>query len=124
MKWIYAADPFGKKFLCNSVPLMFTNILQVLFNMSDVAVVGKFAGPIALGAVGSTSILVTLFTGILLGLASGVNALTALHIGSKDDEGVKRTVHTAVIICLAGGFNNCIWHSFFSQYSCFNEYKG
>ena len=81
---------------------MFTNILQVLFNMSDVAVVGKFAGAIALGAVGSTSILVTLFTGILLGLASGVNALTALHIGSKDDEGLKRTVHTAVIICLAG----------------------
>ena len=105
-----------KKIFVYSVPLMFTNILQVLFNMSDVAVVGKFAGPIALGAVGSTSILVTLFTGILLGLASGVNALTALHIGSKDDEGVKRTVHTAVIICL--------WHSFFSQYSCFNEYKG
>lgn len=114
-----------KKIFVYSVPLMFTNILQVLFNMSDVAVVGKFAGAIALGAVGSTSILVTLFTGILLGLASGVNALTALHIGSKDDEGLKRT-------CTYGGnylsgrwyFNNCIWHSFFSQYSCFNEYKG
>ena len=77
-----------KKIFVYSVPLMFTNILQVLFNMSDVAVVGKFAGPIALGAVGSTSILVTLFTGILLGLASGVNALTALHIGSKDDGAV------------------------------------
>ena len=89
-----------KKIFVYSVPLMFTNILQVLFNMSDVAVVGKFAGAIALGAVGSTSILVTLFTGILLGLASGVNALTALHIGSKDDEGVKRTVHTAVIILM------------------------
>ena len=53
-----------KKILLFSVPLMFSNILQVLFNMSDVAVVGKFAGPIALGAVGSTSILVTLFTEI------------------------------------------------------------
>ena len=78
---------WGTKMRSLGVPLMFTNILQVLFNMSDVAVVGKFAGAIALGAVGSTSILVTLFTGILLGLASGVNALTALHIGSKDDEG-------------------------------------
>lgn len=57
-----------KKMLVFSVPLMFSNILQVLFNMSDVAVVGKFSGPLALGAVGSTSLLVTLFTGILLGL--------------------------------------------------------
>ena len=104
-----------KKIFVYSVPLMFTNILQVLFNMSDVAVVGKFAGPIALGAVGSTSILVTLFTGILLGLASGVNALTALHIGSKDDEGVKRTVHTAVIICLAGGILITVFGILFSH---------
>ena len=67
-KWIYAADPFGKKIFVYSVPLMFTNILQDFVNMSDVAVVGKFAGAIALGAVGSTSILVTLFTGIYLAL--------------------------------------------------------
>ena len=72
-----------KKILLFSVPLMFTNLLQVVFNMSDVAVVGKFAGSLALGSVGSTSILVTMFTGILIGMASGVNALTALYIGAK-----------------------------------------
>jgi Na+-driven multidrug efflux pump len=92
-----------KKILVFSVPLMFSNILQVVFNMSDVAVVGKFAGPIALGSVGSTSILVTLFTGLRIGLASGVNALTALYIGSKDAKEIKSTVHTAAILCLAVG---------------------
>ena len=45
-----------KKILLFSVPLMFSNILQVLFNMSDVAVVSKFAGPIALGAVDRKSV--------------------------------------------------------------------
>ena len=92
-----------KKILLFSVPLMFSNILQVLFNMSDVAVVGKFAGPIALGAVGSTSILVTLFTGLIIGLSGGVNALTALHIGSKNDRDLKETVHTSVILCFSAG---------------------
>lgn len=92
-----------KKIFIYSVPLMFSNVLQVLFNMSDVAVVGKFAGPIALGAVGSTSILVTLFTGMLIGLASGVNALTALHIGSKNDKDLQETVHTSFLICLSAG---------------------
>lgn len=92
-----------KKVFIYSVPLMFSNILQVLFNMSDIAVVGKFAGPIALGAVGSTSILVTLFIGMLIGLASGVNALTALHIGSKNNKALTETVHTSVILCFAAG---------------------
>ena len=92
-----------KKIFLFSIPLMFSNVLQVVFNMSDVAVVGKFAGPIALGAVGSTSILVTLFTGILLGLSSGVNALTALYIGSKKETDVKETVHTAAILCFCTG---------------------
>lgn len=92
-----------KKILVFSIPLMFTNILQVLFNMADIAVVGKFAGSIALGAVGSTSILITLFTGILIGLSSGVNALTALFIGSKNDNDVKETVHTSAIVCFSIG---------------------
>ncbi len=94
-----------KKIMFFSVPLMFSNILQVVFNISDVAVVGKFAGPIALGAVGSTSILVTLSTGILLGLASGASALTALFIGAGNDREVRKTVHTAaVLMAFAGGF--------------------
>lgn len=52
-----------------SVPLIFSNILQVLFNMSDVAVVGRFAGSHALGSVGSCTIMVSLFTGLLIGMA-------------------------------------------------------
>lgn len=92
-----------KKIFMFSVPLMFTNILQVVFNMSDLAVVGNFVGPIALGAVGSTSILVTLFTGILIGLAGGINAVTALFIGSGNKTELKQTVHTAALISLTAG---------------------
>lgn len=87
-----------KKIAIFSIPLMFSNILQVLFNMSDIAVVGKFAGSLALGSVGSTSILVTLFTGLLIGFAGGINALTALYIGSRSDSDLTETVHTAAIL--------------------------
>ena len=34
------------------MPLMLTNVLQVLFNMSDIAIVGRFSGAEALGCVG------------------------------------------------------------------------
>ena len=56
-----------------SLPLMFSNLLQVLFNMADIAVVGQFAGTNALGSVGSTSIFVVLFTTALIGIAGGMN---------------------------------------------------
>ena len=56
--------PLGKKIFRFSIPLIFSNLLQVLFNMADVAVVGRFAGSTALGAVGSTTIFVSLFTGL------------------------------------------------------------
>ena len=86
-----------------SVPLMLSNVLQVLFNMSDVAVVGRFAGPEALGAVGSTTILVTLFTGFLIGMGSGVNAVTARWLGAGRPRDVSETVHTSAILLLAAG---------------------
>ena len=36
--------PLGKKIFRFSIPLIFSNLLQVLFNMADLAVVGRFAG--------------------------------------------------------------------------------
>ena len=36
--------PLAKQILLVSLPLAFSNLLQVLFNMSGVAVVGRFAG--------------------------------------------------------------------------------
>lgn len=93
----------GKQILLFSIPLMLSNVLQVLFNMADVAVVGRFAGSIALGAVGSTTILVALFTGLLIGMSGGVNVLVALHFGAKSKKDITETVHTAAILCLLIG---------------------
>ncbi len=93
----------GKQIFKFSIPLMFSNVLQVLFNMSDIAVVGRFAGSSALGSVGSTTTLVTLFTGFLMGMGSGVNALTARFFGGKNERELKETIHTSAIICLIIG---------------------
>lgn len=93
-----------KKILIFSLPLMLSNVLQVLFNLSDIAVVGRFAGSQALGSVGSTSILVMLFTGFLIGLGNGVNALIARYIGADNDEDVTKSSHTSFVVSLAAGF--------------------
>lgn len=89
----------GRGILVFSLPLVFSNLLQVLFNMSDIAVVGRFASAHALGAVGSTVTLVTLFTGFLIGMGSGVNVMVARYLGAKSDQDVQQTVHTSFLLC-------------------------
>lgn len=97
------AGNLWKQILVFSIPLVLSNLLQVLFNLSDMAVVGQFVGASALGAVGSTSILVTLFTGICIGFGGGVNVLVARYIGAKDDARLIKTEHTALIACAVLG---------------------
>lgn len=86
-----------------SIPLIFSNLLQVLFNMADLAVVGRFAGAYALGAVGSTSIFVVLFTTALIGVAGGMNVLVAQAIGAKRSIDVKEIVHNSAILSVIIG---------------------
>lgn len=86
-----------------SLPLVFSNILQVLFNMADVAVVGQFASAAAMGAVGSTTAMISLFTGLLIGIGTGVNVLTARCIGAHDRRGTAETVHTSLVISILCG---------------------
>ncbi len=107
--------PLAKQILLFSLPLMLSNLLQVLFNMADIAVVGQFAGSIALGAVGSTTTLVALFTGALIGLSGGINVLVALHIGSKNKKAVKETAHSAAFFSLLVGILFLLIGVFFSK---------
>lgn len=86
-----------------SIPLVFSNILQVLFNLADVAVVGRFAGPLSLGAVGSTPQLIFFFVGILQGIGGGVNVIAAYNVGAREKKDLSETVHTSFIICLLFG---------------------
>ena len=68
-----------KNILLFSLPLMLTQVLEVLFNLSDVAIAGKFADYRALGAVGSTTLLVSLFPVLLLISAGLFISGTVIH---------------------------------------------
>lgn len=92
-----------KNILLFSLPLMLSQLLQVLFNMADVAVVGKFSSAEALGAVGSTTILVSLFTGFLIGMGSAVNVRVAQYLGARDKTNASAAIRTSFVICLATG---------------------
>lgn len=93
---------FGKLLLF-ALPLIFSSILQLLFNAADVIVVGRYAGSEALAAVGSTGSLVNLLTNLFMGLSVGANVLFARYIGSKQEKQASEVLHTSVLLSILSG---------------------
>ena len=86
-----------------ALPIMLSGILQLLFNAADTIVVGRFAGNEALAAVGSVGSLNNMIISLFIGLSVGANVLVARYTGSQNDRAVSDTVHTSVMLSLAGG---------------------
>ncbi len=96
-------DSLPKKMLLFAIPLILSGMLQLIFNAVDLIVVGRYVGPTALAAVGSTGALINLLTNLFLGLSVGTNVLTARYIGAKKDKDVSETVHTSILVSVICG---------------------
>ena len=103
--------PLLPKILIFSATVFLTNLMQLLFNTSDLVVVGRFAGNDALGAVGATGALTTLFVNLFIGFSVGVSVVCTHCYGSGDMKGFRETVTTSVslsaicgTILAVGGF--------------------
>ena len=95
--------PLGGKIIKFALPLMFSSMLQLLFNAADVIVVGRFAGSEALAAVGSTGSLVNLLLNLFVGMSVGANVVVARALGAKNRYGANNAVHTSILLSLIGG---------------------
>lgn len=62
-------------------PMILGNLLQQLYHIADTLIVGRFLGPDALAAVGSSYTLTTFLTSILLGLCMGSGAFFSIRYG-------------------------------------------
>ena len=92
-----------KKMIVYALPLMATNVLQLLFNAADVTVVGRFVGDNAVAAVGSTTALILLITGLFIGISVSANVMVARAAGAGDGESAKRIVGMSVFISVLFG---------------------
>ncbi len=88
--------PLLGKILLFLLPLIATNLLQMLYNAADVVVVGLSSNPDAVGAVGSTSAFLHLILNVFIGFSTGADVVVARYIGAKDRENTSRAVHTSI----------------------------
>ena len=107
--------PYLKKILMFSVPLIFTGLLQMIYNTADVIVVGRFAGGTSLAAVGATGSLVNLVLNLFLGMSMGAGVMTAKYIGARNEKSVFRCVHSAMTLSVICGIIVAIFGFFMSE---------
>lgn len=86
-----------------SLPLIFSGILQQLYNWADAFIVGNVDGELALAAIGSTSTVINLYLMAITGFTLGLSILFAQKFGSGDTAVIPKII-TAFTILLGAAF--------------------
>ena len=81
-----------------AIPLLIGNLFQMLYNMVDTWVVGRFVSDAAFSAVGTLGSVTNLMIGFFLGLSSGAGVVISRFFGAKQYDRVKDTVNTSLIM--------------------------
>lgn len=86
-----------------TLPLVAASSLQLIFHAVDLMVIGNFANPRALAAIGATSAVNSMIVTFFGGISVGSNVLAARYFGAKDHHKLHLTVHTSAAFALWGG---------------------
>lgn len=97
------SGPITRGLLTIAIPIMVMNVIQSLFNVIDMTILKHFDSGSAVGAVGACGTLISLITGLLIGISAGANVVIAKHIGSGDRQRVSQATGNAIALSIAGG---------------------
>lgn len=92
-----------KQLIKFSLPIMFANILQVVYTIVDTVVVGQFLGTVGISAVSSAGIIIMLFTNFSFGIGSAGQVIISQFLGKNDKRSVNNAIGTmfTVVFILA-----------------------
>lgn len=83
-----------KQLIKFSLPLLLSNIVQALYSVADMLIVGWFSGTYTMSAVNIGGQITMVVTNFVIGLAIGGTVLIAQYIGAKKNEEVDKTIGT------------------------------
>ena len=97
------SGPIVKGLITIALPIMVMNVIQSLFNIIDMTVLKEFGAEDAVGAIGASGTLISLITGLMVGISSGSNVVIARYIGQGNKERVERAIGTSLLFSVLGG---------------------
>lgn len=89
-----------KKLIRFAFPLFLANLLQALYNVVDMLVVGKLVGETGLAAISNASMLCFIINSLCIGLTMGGSVLVAQYKGADDQKGQRDTIGILFLLSL------------------------
>ena len=83
-----------KQLLYFSIPFVLANLLQQLYNMADMIIVGQYVGSAGLTAASNAGEIATMFLFIATGIASSGQIVISQHIGAGNRERLGKSIGT------------------------------
>ena len=85
--------PVLKGLIRFAIPMILANLLQAVYSMVDMIVVGQFGGPAGLSAVGIGGQLTNLFLAVGMGFSNGAQVVISQQVGMKSKK-ISKTIGT------------------------------
>jgi putative MATE family efflux protein len=90
-----------KQLILFSLPFMLSNLIQTLYNVADMLIVGNYMGSVGISGVNIGGQVTFIMTSIIIGLTAGGTVVIAQYLGSEDRKGMNESITTLLTFLLA-----------------------
>jgi len=89
-----------KQLVVFSLPFLVSTIVQSLYNVADMLIVGVFSGTNSMAGVNIGGQVTLILTNIVIGLCTGGTVMIAQYLGAKDKKAMQETIATLMTLLL------------------------
>lgn len=84
----------AKQLILFSLPILFSNLIQTLYSVADMIIVGQFCGAASMSGVNIGSQITFVITNMVFGLSVGATVLIGQYLGADNRQAIKETIGT------------------------------
>ncbi|MCL2121092.1 MAG: MATE family efflux transporter [Clostridiales bacterium] len=89
-----------KNLILFALPLMASNVVQSLYGVVSMIIIGRFSGATAMSGVNIGSQVTLLLTNMVVGLGNGTTVLIGQYVGGENHDALKKTISTIITMLL------------------------
>ena len=93
----------AKQLILFALPFMLSNLIQTLYNVTDMLIVGIYSGTVGISGVNIGGQVTFILTNIIIGLAVGGTVVIGQYLGAGDRKGMRETISTLLTFLLVAG---------------------
>ena len=93
-----AEGSVARKLAQFALPFLASNVVQSLYNIADMLIVGNFSGPVSMSGVNIGGQVTLLLTNIIIGLCVGATVLIGQYVGAGKQEPLRKAVATMLTL--------------------------